>query len=101
MEMEVRKMTLKKTRSLLLGALLIFVLSAITACDNLPSNVAYLGAPPTILHQSYGCTVNCLSCHETGVNDAPVTPHPERQLCNQCHLLQEDVPLFVENTFFP
>jgi cytochrome c-type protein NapB len=27
----------------------------------------------------------CLGCHETGVKDAPVTPHPERLSCTGCH----------------
>jgi cytochrome c-type protein NapB len=27
----------------------------------------------------------CLGCHETGANNAPVTPHPERLSCTGCH----------------
>jgi nitrate reductase cytochrome c-type subunit len=94
-------MTVKGINSMVLLVVATLGLCTILACDILPPNVAFPGAPPTILHQSYGCSVNCLNCHETGADGAPVTPHPERQLCNQCHLPQQDVPLFVENTFRP
>ena len=28
----------------------------------------------------------CLGCHQTGLNGAPETPHPERLTCPQCHV---------------
>ena len=71
------------------------------AGGGLPLNVAFPGAPPTMLHQPYGCTTNCISCHgvSTGTGGAPSTPHPERLMCRQCHLPQSNVPLFVPNNF--
>jgi len=43
--------------------------------------------PPMIPHQFKDTSDGryCLGCHETGVNDAPVTPHPERLSCTGCH----------------
>jgi len=71
------------------------------AGGGLPLNVAFPGAPPTMLHQPYGCTTNCISCHgvSNGTGGAPSTPHPERLMCRQCHLPQSNVPLFVPNNF--
>lgn len=66
----------------------------------------YPGSPPRIPHAvapSFSDKPdNCLSCHVKGGYDAeldrfvPVSPHPENELCYQCHvpLLQEK--LFVE-----
>ena len=61
---------------------------------------AYHGAPPRVPHQldEIGRT-NCLSCHQEGNalkynRRAPVTPHPERVNCRQCH-----VPIAVTTTF--
>ncbi len=68
---------------------------------DLADNVAFLGAPPTMLHQRFGCTINCLDCHATGVSGATISPHPERRICVQCHLPQKDVELFRENLFEP
>ncbi|QEM67201.1 hypothetical protein FO488_02845 [Geobacter sp. FeAm09] len=45
-------------------------------------------APPMIPHV-VGDDVNgkaCLACHETGLKGAPVTPHPTRLNCTQCHV---------------
>ena len=41
--------------------------------------------PPLIPHKIASATV-CLSCHEKGENGAPVTPHPQRKACTQCHI---------------
>ena len=46
------------------------------------------GTPPLIPHR---VTENftfrqCLGCHEEGKEGAPVTPHPERKTCTQCHV---------------
>ncbi|MFH7321175.1 hypothetical protein ACHHRT_11275 [Desulfurivibrio sp. D14AmB] len=57
----------------------------------------YPGSPPIIPHEvpaSFAAAggAPCLACHERGGYDptqdayAPVTPHPENELCNQCHL---------------
>jgi nitrate reductase cytochrome c-type subunit len=63
------------------------------------SNVPYPGAPPNMPHEPYSCEMNCLMCHETGSGGAPTTPHPERAMCTQCHLPQNDVADYVTNTF--
>ncbi|MFH2005505.1 MAG: hypothetical protein ABI333_02850 [bacterium] len=63
------------------------------------SNAPYPGAPPNMPHEPYSCQINCLGCHESGAAGAPITPHPERELCTQCHLPQKDVPDFVGNSF--
>lgn len=67
----------------------------------------YPGSPPRIPHEvapSFkGDEVKCLSCHERGGYDAnldayaPVTPHPEYESCQQCHVPQRTKELFVEN----
>ncbi|KAB0671117.1 hypothetical protein F6V30_00555 [Oryzomonas sagensis] len=48
-------------------------------------------APPVIPHfvadNANGTT--CLACHETGLKGAPVTPHPTRLNCTQCHVRSE------------
>ncbi|GAC1469054.1 MAG: hypothetical protein PVSMB11_04770 [Desulfuromonadaceae bacterium] len=47
--------------------------------------------PPTIPH-SFKDTSDgkyCLGCHETGINGAPTTPHPERLTCTGCHVQGE------------
>jgi len=66
----------------------------------------YPGSPPRIPHKvdlSFsGSQTDCLSCHEKGGFSpefgtfAPVTPHPENSLCNQCHAQVITEELFVE-----
>jgi cytochrome c-type protein NapB len=53
------------------------------------------GAPPTIPHKVRADVTDkeCLGCHRTGKKGAPVTPHPQRLACTQCH-----VPGAVEET---
>jgi len=51
-------------------------------------------APPVIPHfvaDDANGTV-CLACHETGRKGAPVTPHPTRLNCTQCHVRSELSP---------
>lgn len=64
--------------------------------DTYYSRRQYLGSPPVISHKietSFsGKAEKCLSCHEKGGHDAemgksvPVTPHPEKESCRQCHV---------------
>ena len=58
----------------------------------------YFGAPPTVPHDM-GLDMNdCLVCHGDPDMGAPLTPHPTRLRCRQCHLpAAEDVPLFRSN----
>lgn len=67
----------------------------------------YPGSPPMVPHvvpPSFSDEkLNCLSCHERGGYDAekeafvPVTPHPEKESCFQCHVPKNTERLFVEN----
>ena len=94
---------------------LLTVLSA-TACDGgapaerpdglpLAANRLYSGAPPTIPHEVEGLgRHDCLDCHEDGdaMDDglrATVTPHPELDRCQQCHVATSGSELFVANEY--
>ena len=49
------------------------------------------GTPPTIPHR-FEDTSNgeyCLGCHKTGLNGAPLSPHPVRLSCTGCHVQGE------------
>ena len=60
----------------------------------------YPGSPPRIPHSVVPAfsddSVACLSCHGKGGFSpehgkfVPVTPHPEKELCNQCHVPSGD-----------
>lgn len=44
------------------------------------------GTPPMVPHPIDNRTGEaCLACHRTGLNGAPLTPHPIRLDCTQCH----------------
>lgn len=43
------------------------------------------GAPDVGHSVSQTSDSHCLTCHVTGVNDAPVTPHPSQTNCVKCH----------------
>ncbi len=68
------------------------------------NNRAFYGAPPSIPHdveeRNMGSN-SCLKCHENGgfVNKynaySPVTPHPEKINCRQCHVPKKSNDLFV------
>ncbi len=62
----------------------------------------YAYAPPFIPHKVIHR--KCLDCHEQGLVvegfKAPVTPHPELQNCQQCHIRSdESIKPFRKNTF--
>ena len=59
---------------------------------------AYEGAPPLVPHDVESRKGVCLSCHGTGEEGAPITPHPNRtHFCIQCHVGQDlSVQPFVE-----
>lgn len=71
---------------------------------------AYPGAPPAIPHPlppAANMDMNiCASCHGQGgfvpayQAFAPVTPHPERRNCKQCHVPQADVADFRNGNKF-
>ncbi|MGB6972469.1 MAG: hypothetical protein WBD61_09955 [Desulfobulbales bacterium] len=66
----------------------------------------YPGSPPRIPHKVFPSfsseAEECLACHGRGGYDveldayAPVTPHPEKELCYQCHVPKFTDELFVE-----
>jgi len=66
----------------------------------------YPGSPPRIPHvvdlTFSGNETDCLSCHAKGGyaqefgKFIPVTPHPEKTLCYQCHVQVQTDELFVE-----
>ncbi len=66
----------------------------------------YLGSPPFIPHpinEEFGATKDCLSCHQNGgytqkwQRNAPVTPHPDQEMCRQCHMPQNTHDQFVDH----
>jgi cytochrome c-type protein NapB len=66
----------------------------------------YPGSPPRVPHEVpffyKDDNADCLACHEKGGYDAeldayaPVTPHPEKENCFQCHVPRRTEKLFVE-----
>lgn len=46
------------------------------------------GEPPVIPHKvsEKDTAKECLACHKKGRKGAPVTSHPERKSCTQCHI---------------
>lgn len=64
----------------------------------------YPGSPPIIPHKiSVADEKGCLTCHAKGGWAAehqrytPVTPHPEKTACRQCHVKPKTKNLFVEH----
>ena len=65
----------------------------------------YPGSPPRIPHKVFpsfsGEQADCIACHGRGGYDVeqdtyvPVTPHPENELCYQCHVPKLTDELFV------
>jgi cytochrome c-type protein NapB len=44
------------------------------------------GTPPMVPHRIDNKTSEaCLACHREGLNGAPVSPHPIRLDCTECH----------------
>ena len=60
----------------------------------------YFGAPPTIPHESGPEMNECLTCHADKDSGAPLTPHPIRARCRQCHVpSDEKAGQFISSTF--
>lgn len=49
--------------------------------------------PPVVPHpiSDRDTAKECLSCHKKGKKGAPVTKHPERKNCTQCHVAGADI----------
>ncbi len=50
----------------------------------------YFGAPPTIPHDAGPDMNECLICHDDPDMGVPLTPHPTRLRCRQCHVAGEE-----------
>lgn len=81
------------TKSFLVVALMQSFMPMISAAvdENVPTEREIRrseGEPPLIPHRVNDADTarECLRCHETGKKGAPVTSHPERKACTQCHL---------------
>jgi nitrate reductase (cytochrome), electron transfer subunit len=66
----------------------------------------YPGSPPFIPHPvkgEFGADEECAACHNAGGfvkkwnRHAPVTPHPEFLMCQQCHVVSTTDQEFVES----
>jgi cytochrome c-type protein NapB len=71
-------------------------------------NKSFMGAPPSIPHEVENMTIGsgaCLKCHENGgfvkkyQAYAPVTPHPEKISCTQCHVEVKSNGVFVSSSW--
>ena len=84
---------------LVIGFLLVPVFAASPPAK---SNVPFPGAPPLVTHQDYKEEA-CIRCHgdvhEAQKRGIPVTDHPERTACRQCHMHMSELPLRVQNSF--
>ena len=76
--------------------------------DEFYSRRQYPGSPPFIPHKVEEpdlAAVDCLACHARGgwteelKKNTPITPHPEREACRQCHVTSNEVKLFVETNW--
>ena len=57
--------------------------------ENLEADAKYAeNEPPVIPHRIADNATGevCLACHRTGLKGAPITPHPVRVYCTQCHV---------------
>jgi cytochrome c-type protein NapB len=50
----------------------------------------FFGAPPTIPHDAGPDMNECLVCHDDPEMGVPLTPHPTRLRCRQCHVAGEE-----------
>ncbi len=83
-------------RFVALAALLQFLMIPLRAIaeEQVPTEQEIMQAedePPVIPHRvSESDTFkDCLKCHESGKKGAPMTSHPERKNCTQCHVAGE------------
>jgi len=87
---------MKITRRLLLCLLVLFtfvmpVLAEESDADLEKDARMAENAPPVIPHKvdANASGASCLACHKSGLKGAPVTSHPERLDCGQCHVQGE------------
>ncbi len=76
--------------ALLAAAFALSALPRVAADEGARLPRAYPGAPPFIPHEVEPRKGLCLTCHATGVADAPIVPHPTRDpVCLECHVGQD------------
>ena len=96
----------RKTRVLLGSVVIGLVVGvgiayAIAPPPLLPENQTSIDAAPMVPHDDYP-EASCARCHGDEAAEAvgiPVTPHPERAMCRQCHVPMRDSPLFRPNAW--
>lgn len=81
-------------RILAVAALMSFPAFPALAAEGVPTEQEIRqaeGEPPVIPHRVKDTDIagDCLKCHEKGKKGAPVTSHPERKSCTQCHVRGE------------
>lgn len=57
--------------------------------ENLEADAKYAENEPPVIPHRIADNANgedCLACHRSGVKGAPMTPHPTRVNCTQCHV---------------
>lgn len=56
--------------------------------DNYDKDAEFAESTPPMIPHLFKDTADgkyCLGCHKTGINGAPMTPHPARLYCTGCH----------------
>jgi cytochrome c-type protein NapB len=91
-------------RVVLFGLAAILALGAGTASESEKArrrpNRLYFGAPPTISHDAGPDMNDCMVCHRDEDMGAPLTPHPTRLRCRQCHVgVDDEAGEFQSNRF--
>lgn len=72
----------------LLAMLALPVIVSADDAENYDKDAEYAeGTPPMIPHRIKDTADGeyCLGCHKTGINGAPLSPHPVRLSCTGCH----------------
>lgn len=60
--------------------------------DNYEADARYAEDVPPLIPHRIAVDANgeaCLACHKAGLNGAPLSPHPVRLNCTQCHVQGE------------
>lgn len=73
-----------------LFALLMIPVSGLAAgSDNYDADARFAENVAPVIPHRIGVDANgeaCLACHRAGLNKAPLSPHPVRLNCTQCHV---------------
>lgn len=72
----------------LVGLLALPAVASADEAENYDKDAEYAESTPPMIPHRIEDTSNgeyCLSCHGTGLNGAPLSPHPVRLSCTGCH----------------